>query len=224
MEYYLCVLDFEATCWENSQNKQQMEIIEWPSVLYKVTENDNESTRNIVRLIGEFHQYVKPTICPELTKFCTDLTGITQETVNSANTFDVVYANHIKWLSENVPQNANFIIATCGRWDLETQLIKELKVKNLPLHSFYKSFINVKAELEYFYKIKAYGMKGMLRDLNLTLDGRHHSGIDDTRNISKIILKMINDGHKFDDYQFNNIKLEKDKKDKKDKTKKQILV
>jgi len=33
------------------------------------------------------------------------------------------------------------------------------------------------------------------KKLNLTLDGRHHSGIDDTRNIAKILLKMIADSH-----------------------------
>ncbi len=33
MEYYLCILDFEATCWEGSVNADEMEIIEFPSVL-----------------------------------------------------------------------------------------------------------------------------------------------------------------------------------------------
>ena len=36
--YYLCVLDFEATCWKDSTNKEKMEIIEFPSVLYKIDE------------------------------------------------------------------------------------------------------------------------------------------------------------------------------------------
>jgi inhibitor of KinA sporulation pathway (predicted exonuclease) len=37
----------------------------------------------------------------------------------------------------------------------------------------------------------------MLAKLKITLKGRHHSGIDDTRNISEIILKMIRDGLSF---------------------------
>jgi inhibitor of KinA sporulation pathway (predicted exonuclease) len=204
MEYYLCVLDFEATCWENSKNKNQMEIIEWPSVLYKVTENEN-GLKGTTQLIGEFHQYVKPTINFTLTAFCTQLTGITQNVVNNAGTFEIVYKNHIKWLSENVPQNSNFIITTCGKWDLEIQLVKELYAKNFNLHGYYKKFIDVKTEFETQYKMKAYGMKGMLRDLNLKLDGRHHSGIDDTRNISKIMLQIINDGRKFNDFTFYNV-------------------
>ena len=35
----------------------------------------------------------------------------------------------------------------------------------------------------------------MLDYLNLEFIGRHHSGIDDTRNIAKILLKIISDGH-----------------------------
>ncbi len=37
MEYYLCVLDFEATCCDKDEfTRKQMEIIEFPSVLYKI--------------------------------------------------------------------------------------------------------------------------------------------------------------------------------------------
>jgi inhibitor of KinA sporulation pathway (predicted exonuclease) len=45
------------------------------------------------------------------------------------------------------------------------------------------------------YKVKAGGMVNMLNYLNIPLEGRHHSGIDDTRNIAKILLKIISDGH-----------------------------
>ena len=34
-------------------------------------------------------------------------------------------------------------------------------------------------------------MANMLKGLNLTLDGRHHSGIDDCRNTAKILIKLI---------------------------------
>jgi len=34
----------------------------------------------------------------------------------------------------------------------------------------------------------------MLQIFNLKLDGRHHSGIDDARNIAKIVIELIKDG------------------------------
>ena len=37
---------------------------------------------------------------------------------------------------------------------------------------------------------KGRSMKTMLRDLQLELDGRHHSGIDDSRNIANILRTL----------------------------------
>lgn len=33
------------------------------------------------KIVNQFHEYVTPTYNPELTKFCTELTGITQDMV-----------------------------------------------------------------------------------------------------------------------------------------------
>ena len=46
------------------------------------------------------------------------------------------------------------------------------------------------------------GMVGMLQYLKLKLDGMHQSGIDDTKNIAKIMIKMIKDDHKSDSFMF----------------------
>jgi len=40
-------------------------------------------------------------------------------------------------------------------------------------------------------------MASMLEILKIPLDGRHHSGIDDCRNIAKISQRMVKDGHCF---------------------------
>ncbi len=200
MEYYLCVLDFEATCWPNSENKDQMEIIEFPSIIYKINEK-----KETIEFISEFSKYVKPTINIKLSDYCTSLTGIKQETVDIANTIDQVYQEHINWLVTNIPTDSNFIIATCGHWDLKTQLPREIKNKNLQTNNYYLTYINVKDEFERFYKIKSVDMPNMLKYLSLSLDGHHHSGIDDTRNIAKIILRMIKDGHKISNCVINKV-------------------
>lgn len=200
MEYFLCILDFEATCWENDKKKIQ-EVIEFPSVLYKITE---KSEGNNVEFISIFAKYVKPILNPVLTNFCTELTGITQETVDKADIFENVYKRHINWISDNVPQNSKFIIGTCGHWDLVTQLRRELKNKKLRMHSYYNNYINVKDEFNNFYGVKCHSMTDMLSKLNILLEGRHHSGIDDSKNIAKVMIRMINEGHKFSNMTINN--------------------
>jgi inhibitor of KinA sporulation pathway (predicted exonuclease) len=55
MIYYICILDFEATCFDNDEvPRNKMEIIEFPSILYKIDTSDNS-----YEYISEFHKYVK---------------------------------------------------------------------------------------------------------------------------------------------------------------------
>merc|ERR1719460_2148124 len=61
---YICVLDFEKTC-EKDVRLDPQEIIEFPSVLL--------CADRIVPDV-EFHCYVRPSVNPFLTNFCTELT------------------------------------------------------------------------------------------------------------------------------------------------------
>ena len=75
---YFLVMDLEATCDEINGRKIKMtatEIIKFPAVLVNTTDST---------IISTFHQYIKPTICPTLSEFCTKLTGITQDIVDSS--------------------------------------------------------------------------------------------------------------------------------------------
>ena len=65
----LAVLDFEATCFNDKRTFKQ-EIIEFPVVLI------DAQTGN--QIGEEFHFYLRPKFHPELSSFCTELTGITQ--------------------------------------------------------------------------------------------------------------------------------------------------
>jgi ERI1 exoribonuclease 3 len=67
---HLLILDFEASCGDAIRTSlKNQEIIEFPTILY------NLSTRQVE---GTFHEYVRPVKVPQLTDFCTELTGITQ--------------------------------------------------------------------------------------------------------------------------------------------------
>lgn len=199
MELYICVLDFEATCDENMKAlNMDHEIIEFPSVLLKYKNNKIER-------IGEIQMFCKPKNNPTLTNFCKELTGITQDKIDNGILFPEALCKHLNWLQLSIPDfdkvylDERVIILTCGRWDLESMIPKEYKNWNLnknEIHDIYRKFVNIKEEYKYFYKKpNVYGMKFMLNDLNISLDGKHHSGIDDCRNIAKIVERMANDGY-----------------------------
>lgn len=85
---YYCVIDFEATCVENGKISNQ-EIIEFPAILVNAETMEAEA---------EFHSYVRPVWNPQLSPFCTRLTGIEQATVDSAPVFADVYNMFLQFL------------------------------------------------------------------------------------------------------------------------------
>ena len=180
IEYYL-VLDFEATCDEAKTPKPQ-EIIEFPVLKVNATTMETEAT---------FHTYVQPTAHPTLTPFCTRLTGITQEMVNGKPSLLEVLNMFDQWMTtENLKDNANICFVTCGDWDLKTMLPGQCEYLERPVPPYFKKWMNIKKAFSNITGSKAVSMVSMLQKLGLTLEGRHHSGIDDSKNIAKI-LKVL---------------------------------
>ena len=95
---------------------------------------------------------------------------------------------------------------TCGDWDLKTMLPLQLRLSDTQagldpstgaLAPPFNRWINVKKSFQRFYGLRsAKGMAGMLQYAHMTLEGRHHSGIDDCKNILRIVQRMRKDGWK----------------------------
>jgi inhibitor of KinA sporulation pathway (predicted exonuclease) len=202
---YLLVLDFEAQCIEGEKLECQ-EIIEFPVLIIDVKE----------QIVNEkfFHTYVKPVVHPKLTDFCKELTGIEQEWVDQG----VLLVDALKYLDQFLEKNGlldkRFTFITCGDWDLSTCLRKECFYKGIEYKEYLCKWINVKRLYEEYTGGLKGGMKGMLEHLGIPLEGRHHSGIDDSRNIAKIVLHLIKNGMRFTEkYESKNKILKaKDKK------------
>ena len=181
----LVVLDFEATCDEENPPLPQ-EIIEFPSVLL-----DGET----LDPIDEFESFVRPIHHPTLRPFCTELTGIEQKDVDAAPTFPNVMESHLEWLrSHGLPTegaNLPYALITCGDWDLKTAFPTQLRASAIDfVPAPYRQWINVKVPFKR-WKRKPAGMKRMLEALGIELEGRHHRGIDDSRNIAKIVKALV---------------------------------
>jgi len=195
---YLCVLDFEATCSQGERPYPQ-EIIEFPTLLF------NTKTRQVESV---FHFYIKPDVHPKLSKFCTELTGITQETVDKGISLQEALRRHDQWLAEcgvipwhnalndSKSEAKTFLYLTCGDWDLKTGLPQQLKYHDQKVPSCFCAWINIKDAFFKKYNKKAGGMKSLLRFFKLELEGKHHSGIDDCKNIARCCEAMLLDGWK----------------------------
>ena len=179
---FFLVLDFEATCDDDYKPKPQ-EIIEFPVLKVNARTLETES---------EFHTYVQPTAHPVLTAFCTQLTGITQEMVANQPTLPDVMIRFHQWMDMNglLAPEVKSCFVTCGDWDLLKMLPLQCSYLRIPIPDYFRQWVNIQCVF-HPRLVGVNAMHTMLKCLGLTLEGRHHSGIDDCRNTAKILLKLV---------------------------------
>mmetsp|Transcript_90081 Transcript_90081/g.135007 ORF Transcript_90081/g.135007 Transcript_90081/m.135007 type:complete len:408 (+) Transcript_90081:94-1317(+) len=188
---YLAVLDVEATCESVNVDGFEHEVIELPVVLLQ--------TRTM-RVVREFRAFVKPQTNPVLSEFCTNLTGITQMDVDKSQPLSSVLARLVQWLRQqglDVDRDgtgSGFAFVTDGPWDLNHFLDVECRRKGIKKPQCFDSWINIRWLFADFYKCRRHNVERMLARLGRTFEGRAHSGIDDARNIARIVQAMAADG------------------------------
>ena len=169
----IIIIDLEATCWQSTVPQgQQNEIIEIG--LAVLDTNTGEISKNKGILIKPQRSTVS--------LFCTELTTITQELLDKNG---VSFEDAVNQLIDEYNPDL-YTWASYGQYDLN-MLKKQCKSFGVP-YPMGDEHINVK---EYFAEkyglVKATGMNGALHMLNIPLEGTHHRGIDDAKNIAKIL-------------------------------------
>jgi len=182
-------LDVEATCEERSKHYVH-EIIELPVVVINTTRGGG--------VVGEFHTFVRPTINSTLTPFCTQLTGITQEQVDAAPTLPEALQQLDAWLAEqgfvHTEERKDFTFACDGPWDLRFFLHGECARKGVQKPAYFDKWCNMKQLFADHYHERSCKIHKMLALQGMKFEGRLHSGIDDTRNIARIVMRLRDDG------------------------------
>ncbi|KAG5477971.1 hypothetical protein LSCM4_05367 [Leishmania orientalis] len=195
------VLDFEATC-EAGTRIADPEVIEFPMILVDA---------RTATPVAEFQRYVRPVKNPVLSRFCTELTGITQDMVSDRDPFPVVYFEALGYLAAaglgDAAPMRSYCIVTCGDWDLKTMLPAQMRISGqhrTPLS--FQRWCNLKKcmqQLGFGDRDECNGaapprgpsgIPDMLRMLGLQLQGHHHSGIDDCRNIAAALCALLKRG------------------------------
>ncbi|XP_073450083.1 ERI1 exoribonuclease 3 isoform X2 [Aquarana catesbeiana] len=187
--HYFLVLDFEATCDKPQIHPQ--EIIEFPILKLNGRTMEIEST---------FHTYVQPVVHPQLTPFCTELTGIIQEMVDGQPNLSQVLESVDEWMAKEglLDPSVKSIFVTCGDWDLKLMLPGQCEYLGLQVADYFKQWINLKKA--YSFAIGTWPKNGLLdmnKGMSLQHIGRPHSGIDDCRNIANIMKTLAHRGFIF---------------------------
>ena len=189
---YFLVLDFEATCQKESKMEPQ-EIIEFPCLLVRSSD---------FNVVDQFHQYVLPVVHPSLSTFCSELTGITQDMLKDCDSFPGVLERFKTWYLGLglTPETATFV--TCGNWDLVTMLPEQCRVSKIPVPTMLdlaesRNFVNIKLTYQEVEGKTCEGIVEMQQGLGLDFQGRLHSGIDDCRNIGRLVEALARRGARF---------------------------
>jgi len=187
-----CVVDFECTC--DKLHDHPHEIIEFPAVFVNA---------RTLCIEFEFHRFVRPTERPQLTRFCTELTGIQQSEVDAASPLEDVLAEFEAFLRQRalmpkkrVPADSrSFCVATDGPWDVRKFLMPECQRKRIVgFAKTWQKVVNVRRRFHNHFRLEGGGVRDMLASANLDFQGREHSGLADSRNIARLLALLLADG------------------------------
>lgn len=173
----ILVVDVESTCWAGAPPQGQVsEIIEIGLCVVNLDKNTIDENRQI---------YVKPHQS-EVSDFCTKLTGITSDTIKQHG---VDFAEAVQLLEKTYLSKSR-VWLSWGDYDRRqferTCQQRQLNYPFGPTHINAKTLFAIQQRLE-----REVGLTQALERLNIPLEGRHHSGVDDAYNIAKIVLSLF---------------------------------
>jgi 3'-5' exoribonuclease 1 len=175
------IFDLEATCWDKTQLSPPSpnETIEIGAV--KIDSSG--------QYVSEFSQFIKPIKHPILSDFCRQLTTITQADVDNASYFYDVIVDFQQWINVDAE---DYLLCSWGFYD-RIQLENDCAIHHLNA-DWVRRHISLKHQYGDIKKLKRpVGMQTALGMEKINLEGTHHRGIDDARNIAKVFLRYIND-------------------------------
>lgn len=171
----ILVVDLEATCWDSPQPPagEQSEVIEIGVAIMRPTGiTKNESI------------YVRPTMSA-ISPFCTELTGITWDTVKTGMPFSSACNRLVEKYGSR-----NRVWASWGNYD-RRMMKDQCELMGIE-YPFGHSHINVKDLFSLRYKFKeSYSVEVALNTIGLKFVGSPHSGKDDAYNIARLLSMTL---------------------------------
>lgn len=173
----MIILDLEATCDNQpSWNRDDMEIIQIGAVLV--------GTDGFV--VEAFNRFAKPSIRPELTKFCTQLTGITQAQVDNAQPLRAVLAEFNDWMNKL----ERFHKCKWGSWGAydRNQFIKDANRQKIKLDFLTDKYThyNLKNVWSQYAGKRPMGLGKAVTAEGRVFQGRAHNALVDAENIARL--------------------------------------
>ncbi|KZT65438.1 hypothetical protein DAEQUDRAFT_731375 [Daedalea quercina L-15889] len=225
------VLDVEGTCEDGPKAfDYPNEIIEWPVCLLRWKDKNEEGFAEGLEIVSEFRSFVRPTWKPQLSEFCTQLTGIAQEQVDGAPTFTELLDSFREFLEATGlidPVTGRRLVRYCwcsdGPFDIRDFVVKQCFISKIAMPAWITGDVldirkavhmlldaapserptaDERSGRQYSFPIPRRMTLTIPRQLSALglapFQGRQHSGIDDTRNIARILSELPKRGVKLE--------------------------
>lgn len=181
---FYAVLDVEATCCnKGSIPREEMEIIEIGVVVC-----DSNFTP-----LGTKSIFIKPVRNPVLTDFCKELTNITQDNVDNGFSFSDGLKEFNSFINYVTKGDPNVLYCSWGNYD-KNQFDKDCKFHE-ETHPFEYDHLNLKFQFadKNNLNIRKCGLGKALKLYGLEFYGTAHRGVDDARNIARLLPLILDD-------------------------------
>lgn len=172
------VIDVESTCWELPEKPAPGEFSEIIEVGLALVD-----TKKLV-ILDNASIIVKPS-SSRISKFCTKLTSLTQEIVDEGISLEEA----CKTLQSKYKSSSKTFISW-GDYDRKMfeKNCSDYRIK----YPFGPRHMNLKNNFTILHGLdREPGMDEALKYLELPLEGTHHRGVDDARNIASILLNTL---------------------------------
>ncbi len=173
------IYDLEATCWRGRPPGGYNEIIEIGAV----------AVNRYGQVLDSFCKFVKPTVNPKLSSFCTKLTSITQAQVDSSKAYPKIIEEFTDWIEiEN-----EFLLCSWGKFD------KRIIINNCELHRLESDWVDDNhLDVKEAYHVNRglsphRGLKAVVKKEGFEFTGIHHRAISDAENLAKVFVKYIDE-------------------------------
>lgn len=172
------IIDVESTCWELPEVMDKNEISEIIEIGLAVV-----NTKDLT-IVKNDSIIVRPQRS-KVSKFCTKLTTLTQEYVDQGMTFQAAMTI--------LKRDFNSESRTFVSWGDYDRKMFERNCKDYGVkYPFGPRHMNLKNTFTLLHGLdREPGMDTALEHLGLLLDGTHHRGIDDAKNIAKIFINTL---------------------------------
>ncbi|MEE4147568.1 exonuclease domain-containing protein [Pseudomonas viridiflava] len=173
------VIDLEATTEEGGWPVAEMEVIEIGATLV------NQDGREL----DHFERFVRPVRRPVLTHFCRDLTHISQNKIDGAATFPVVWPLFERWLSHHRARVVGW--ASWGDYDRK-QLEEQWRQHDMTSALSDMPYVNLKQRFAQARQLqRPVGLNSALQLAGMQFTGQQHRALVDARNTARLLPLIL---------------------------------